>query len=86
MANGMESDYTLPVMNLTLVILIGLAAALGVGVYLFLRSRQPKEEPIHHFPCPHCRQRLGYKARQVGHPGSCPRCGKRLTFPPAAGE
>lgn len=75
-------------MNPTLLMLFVLATALGVGVgvYLFVRSRRGKEDPTYHFTCPNCRQRLGYKKRQVGHAGSCPRCGGRLTFPSTAEE
>jgi hypothetical protein len=68
--------------------LIGLGAAvLAVGGYLFVRSRSPRaEEPRYHFRCPACGQRLGYRKRQLGHAGQCPRCKNAITFPMKAGE
>jgi hypothetical protein len=67
----------------TLLVLAAVAVILaGAGGYWFLRSRRPKaEEPVFHFPCPHCKRRLGYRKQQFGHSGQCPRCRKALTFP-----
>jgi hypothetical protein len=60
---------------------------LAVGGFLLLRRvRRPKEEPVLHFNCPGCRQRLGYRVRQAGHKGQCPRCKRSITFPVAAGK
>jgi hypothetical protein len=55
-----------------------LAAA---GYAFFVRNRRVKEEPVQHFYCPKCRQRLSYRGRQAGHKGACPRCRVPLTFP-----
>src|SRR6266851_1402255 len=54
-------------MNLTIWIVVAVGVlVLAVGGFVVLRSnRRPKEEPILHFTCPGCRQRLGYRARQV---------------------
>jgi hypothetical protein len=69
-------------MDITIWIGLGLVALVGLGaVFLFLRSRAPKEEPILHFNCPGCGRKLRYKARQAGHSGKCPRCERPLIFP-----
>lgn len=57
-------------------------AAVGVGVFLFLRGRAPKEEEFSHFRCPKCRRRIRYQSRQVGHKGKCSNCGNDVVFPP----
>jgi hypothetical protein len=72
-------------MNLTIWIAVAVGVlVLAVGGFVVLRAnRRPKEEPILHFTCPGCRQRLGYRARQAGHKGQCPRCKRPITFPVA---
>jgi hypothetical protein len=71
-------------MNTTTLLVIGAGAvvlvAAGAGFWL-LRSRPPKEEPVYHFNCPHCRRKLRYRKKQLGHTGQCPQCRKPLTFP-----
>jgi hypothetical protein len=58
-----------------------------VGSVIVLRNRRrPRAEPIEHFQCPHCRQRLGYRRNQAGHKGACPRCRKAITFPGGPGR
>jgi hypothetical protein len=52
-----------------------------VGYAFFVRNRRVKEEPVQHFQCPQCRQRLSYRERQAGHKGACPRCRTAITFP-----
>jgi hypothetical protein len=60
---------------------------LAVGGFLLLRGkRRPVEEPVLHFNCPGCRRRLGYRARQAGHKGQCPKCKRPITFPVAAAK
>jgi transcription initiation factor IIE alpha subunit len=70
-------------MDTTLVlVIVGVLAALAVGVFLFLRRRSPEEEAFSHFRCPRCRRRLRYTSRQVGHKGKCSNCGGDVIFPP----
>ncbi len=70
-------------MSAALGILLGLLVAVGLGGYLYLRNRPGESEPIYHFNCPSCGQRLRYKAKQRGRQGMCPRCRNPLTFPAA---
>jgi DNA-directed RNA polymerase subunit RPC12/RpoP len=63
----------------------GVAVVVAVA-WAYLRFRPPKEEPVYHFRCPGCQRRLRYRARQVGHAGQCPKCGRRLTFPPVGSD
>jgi hypothetical protein len=58
-----------------------LAGALAAGVYLVLRSRRPKLEPMCHFRCPACGQKLRYSANRAGRDALCTRCGRRTTLP-----
>jgi predicted RNA-binding Zn-ribbon protein involved in translation (DUF1610 family) len=69
-------------------VILGVTAALlGGGGFFWLRGRRaPKEEPVFHLNCPSCGRRLGYKARQAGRQGQCPRCRKTFTFPAIAGK
>jgi PHP family Zn ribbon phosphoesterase len=70
-------------MDATIVLVaLGVAAALAVGVYLYLRGRSPQEELYSHFRCPKCQRRLRYQTRQVGHKGKCSNCGNDVIFPP----
>jgi hypothetical protein len=75
------------IMTTTHWILLAVAVPIVVGGvwFFFLRKSAPKEEPILHFQCPHCRRKLRYKSRQAGHAGLCPRCHKNLTFPMSPG-
>lgn len=66
-----------------IVIVVSLVALAG-GVFVWLRSRTPKEEPILHFRCPGCSRRLRFRARQAGNAGRCSHCGRDLKFPPAS--
>jgi hypothetical protein len=68
--------------TVTLTVLLLLAGILVLGGYLFVRLRQPREEPYYYFHCPGCGRKLRYRARQVGHHGMCPRCNQHWTFPP----
>jgi transcription initiation factor IIE alpha subunit len=69
-------------MDITLIfVALGAIAALAVGVFVFLRGRVKKEDPVYHFRCPKCRRRLRYHARQAGHKGKCSNCGNDVTFP-----
>jgi hypothetical protein len=64
------------------IVLAAVVLLLAVVGYAFLvRNRRVKEEPVQHFYCPNCRQRLSYRERQAGHQGACPRCRSTLTFP-----
>jgi LPXTG-motif cell wall-anchored protein len=63
-------------------VIVGAIAALGVGVFMFLRKRRHVEEEFSHFRCPKCRRRLRYVSRQVGHKGQCSHCHTDLIFPP----
>jgi hypothetical protein len=70
---------------LILLVVAGVVAALGVGAYLFVRSRGgPAEESYLHFRCPGCKRRLRYRAKQAGHKGQCSHCSVPITFPPAS--
>lgn len=61
---------------------IGSALLVGViAVVLYLR-RPPEEQELIYYRCKDCGKRLGYKKRQVGHQGMCPRCRHKFTFPP----
>ena len=64
-----------------IVIVLAVVAAVAFGVFVWLRGRPPKEEPFYHFRCTHCRRRLRYQERQVGHKGKCSNCGKDVLFP-----
>lgn len=70
-------------MDTTIVlVIVGVLAALGVGVFLFLRGKPQHEEAYSHFRCPKCRRRLRYISRQVGRKGKCSNCGGDVLFPP----
>lgn len=59
-----------------------LVVALGVGAYLFVRSRSGSGEEVYlHFRCPGCKRRIRFRAKQAGHSGQCSHCGNKLTFP-----
>jgi LPXTG-motif cell wall-anchored protein len=69
--------------------LIGVAAAVLVvgGGFLYLRRRRPQEKDhVFYFNCPGCGHRLGYRKRQMGHSGPCPRCKRRITLPALPGK
>ena len=63
------------------VIVLGVAAAVAVGVVVYLRGRPRQEEVFSHFRCPKCRRRLRYHTRQVGHKGKCSNCNSEVIFP-----
>jgi hypothetical protein len=68
-----------------MIVILGVAAGLGAGVFLVLRSRRSKEDDsIYHFRCPKCQRRLRYLARQVGHKGKCNHCSREVLFPPTS--
>jgi rRNA maturation endonuclease Nob1 len=75
-------------MDTTEWILIGaIPVLLGIGVFVFMRARKPKEEATFYFRCPGCRRKLRYQPRQIGHKGMCSFCKEQFTFPaPVAGE
>jgi LPXTG-motif cell wall-anchored protein len=70
---------------MTWILLIGIPVLVGIGVFVFLRARKPKQEAIHYFRCPSCKRKLRYYARQAGHRGMCNSCKEPLTFPTAVG-
>jgi hypothetical protein len=65
-------------------LLAATALLLALGYALWVRARRLEETTVYHFTCPHCGGRLSYRARQAGRADSCPRCLRRITFPPAA--
>jgi hypothetical protein len=75
-------------MSPTIWIALGVVVlVVAIGGFLLLRGKgRPKEEPVLHFNCPGCRRRLGYKARQAGHKGQCPKCRRPITFPVVAAK
>jgi hypothetical protein len=68
-----------------IVILVALVILAAAGIFLYVRSRPPPEEPIINFPCPHCKRKLRYRQGQAGRRGACPRCKGDFTFPLAPG-
>ena len=63
--------------------LVVLVAAVVIYAYRFIRAHpRRKPDPVYHFKCTGCRQRLAYRASQVGHAGMCHRCKERFIFPP----
>jgi hypothetical protein len=70
-------------MNVLGAILIVLVLVLAAAnIYAYWRMRPQTPETLYRFKCPKCNQRLRYRPRQVGHPGMCPRCKEKWTFPP----
>jgi hypothetical protein len=67
--------------TMLLVIVILIASIVGVGAFLFLRSRKPAEGVTLYLRCPSCRSKMRYSARQVGHQGMCTSRKHRFTFP-----
>lgn len=57
---------------------------LGVAKYRASQPGKGKDGPVHHFRCPHCRRKLGFRQRQVGRQGKCGRCRGNFVFPPPA--
>ena len=51
------------------------------GAILYVRRRQPQEEPYYYFRCPECGQKVRYLASKAGRECMCPRCGKKWTLP-----
>jgi hypothetical protein len=70
--------------TVVVIIIIGVVAALGVGVFFFIRGRNKVDEAYYHFRCPKCKRRLRYQTRQVGHQGQCSNCGNGVLFPPVS--
>lgn len=73
-----------------IIFLVVLAGAIAFGVYQWVRSRPPPEEPIYYHKCTHCGRKLRYRAKQFGRKGMCPRCRTQFLFPapptPPAGK
>jgi hypothetical protein len=70
-------------------VLLALGAALA-AVLLRYAIRWPRgrrrDEPVGYCRCPHCRQKLRYRAHQVGGRALCPSCVRAFHFPrPAPG-
>jgi LPXTG-motif cell wall-anchored protein len=65
----------------TWILIVIIPASLGVGGFLLLRKRKPKEQPILYFRCPSCKRKLKYLARQAGHKGMCASCKEKFVFP-----
>jgi hypothetical protein len=65
-------------------LLAAAALLLALEYALRVRARRLEETKVYYFTCPHCRGRFSYRARQAGRAESCPRCLKRITFPPGA--
>jgi hypothetical protein len=68
---------------LTAVALLVGAAALAAAGCLLLRYGRPREGPVHHFHCPHCRQRFRCREPAAPAAGWCPRCLRRFNLPAA---
>jgi hypothetical protein len=68
----------------TWVIIVVVLAGIGLGVFLFLRNRGPKDEEVLYLRCPGCKRRLKYHPRQIGHKGMCSNCKEQFVFPSAA--
>lgn len=66
---------------ISLIVLVVLLALANIIAYWRTRPRATNE-PLFHFNCPKCNQRLRYRARQAGNPGACRRCKARWNFPP----
>jgi hypothetical protein len=59
---------------LTWVLLVAAPLLAGVSYLILKRRGDPGEGTVLRGPCPHCGQRFGYQASQVGRPRTCPRC------------
>jgi DNA-directed RNA polymerase subunit RPC12/RpoP len=65
-------------------VVVGVPAVLALaiaGVHLVRFLRAGRHEEAHYLNCPHCRQRISFRARQAGHEGRCRRCGNGFVFP-----
>jgi uncharacterized paraquat-inducible protein A len=60
------------------VLLLGVLALIKFRAW---RATRPEDNELHHFNCPKCKRRFGYRTRQAGHKASCPRCGQNFVFP-----
>jgi hypothetical protein len=58
------------------------AAVLAFSGIRLARGRH-REEPSAYCRCPHCRQKLRYRLRQVSGRALCPRCVRTFHFPSA---
>jgi hypothetical protein len=63
-----------------IVLVAGVPLLTVLGYAVLQRVRGSAAETIHRFLCPHCRHRLGYRARQAGRLGICPRCRHHIPF------
>jgi hypothetical protein len=61
-------------------------AAVAAGGYFFIRSRRPREQPVHNFRCPHCKRKLHYRGNQAGRRAICPLCKQHLIYPAPSAE
>src|SRR5690242_14943569 len=82
--NSGHSPTTGAVMTLFLFTLLA-ALAVAVTLYVPRLRRRPADEPVGHCRCPHCRQKLCYRAGQAGRKTLCPRCVRTFNVPAAAG-
>lgn len=84
MLGGRVADSLSGAMNwlaIGLLVVVALLALANIVAYWRMRPRAA-DEPVYHFKCPNCNQRLRYRARQAGNPGACRRCKARWNFPP----
>jgi len=65
----------------TWALIVGTPVLVGVALFLFMRSRRPKEVELLYFRCPGCKRRLKYHPRQIGHKGMCANCKEQFIFP-----
>jgi len=69
-------------MSLTMILVACLATGLSVAIYYVLQTRgQPVPEPVVHFRCNGCGQKLRIRSSKAGRPGMCPRCRQRWILP-----
>jgi DNA-directed RNA polymerase subunit RPC12/RpoP len=65
-------------------ILIGSVIVLllaNVGVAVYTRQKQRKEEFLFYYNCPKCSRKLRYRESQIGRLAKCPLCERPIVFP-----